>query len=155
MASLGQSLAAIRGGALFFPKGVVMLDGQPIKKMTGIFPGALVQTLEGSGAIVLPNTSAVIAANSQVGYNSGVFDLWCGVLTVAGNAGSSVRASAVTVFPASREPGKFHVARLDGTLHVIAVTGALWINTGGRSNQLLQPGLAASFPDSSGCKAGN
>ena len=155
LASVCRSPAATPGGALFFPRGAVILDGQFIKKMTGIFPGSLVQTLEGSGTIVLPNSSAVIAANSQVGYNAGVFDLWCGVLTVAGNSGSSVRASAVAIFPASRELSKFHVARIGGMLHVISVAGPLWINTGGRSNQLLPSGLAASFPDNDGCKTRN
>ncbi len=153
MASLGSSPAANPGGALFFPKGAVILDGQFIRKMTGIYPGASIQTLEGSGTFVLPDSIAVIAANSQAGYSAGVFYLWCGVITVSGTSGPSVRADHVAVFSASRNPVKFHVGRVGGMIHVISVAGPLLINTGGRENQLLPSGQAVSFADKSGCKS--
>lgn len=141
-----SSMYAGPGGAMLYPTGAVMLNGNAVPGATALFSGDTVSTTSDSIAAFSTQDSRIsMTAQTTVKLENKAVGLQNGVVTVDTKDGFATRAERYTVTP-TQSTGKYRVLRKGSTILVASLEGPVLVKWGTNSH-LLAAGTSWGSPN--------
>lgn len=118
---LGQELPAQSGGAILHSEGGVWVNGYEAHDSSAVFPGDIIETKPGASANLALDGSTVLIAPESVGkFQSDIFELNHGVVSVVTTKSFKVRVNCIRVVPVQNDWTQYIVSDLNGSVLVSA-----------------------------------
>jgi len=116
-----QSLPEQSGGAILHAEGGVWVNGYEAHDSSAVFPGDVIETKPDSSANLSLDGSTILLAPETVGkFQSDVFEMDHGVVSVVTTKSFKVRVNCIRVFPVLNEWTQYVVSDLSASIQVSA-----------------------------------